>query len=67
MRAIKSRTYHNFLRVMRMIEAKGYDEKESERLTRKIFDQYEMYPLGLSILAMVDMIIENEKEGSATK
>lgn len=67
MRAIKSRTYHNFLRVMRMIEAKGYDEKESERITRGIFDQYEMYPLGLSVLAMVDMIIENEKEGSATK
>lgn len=56
MRPIKNKTYHNFMRVMRMIMAKGYDAKESERITHRIFDQYESYPEGLSILAMVEKI-----------
>ena len=58
MRAIKTRTYYNFLRVMRMIEAKGYDAQEAERVTRRIFDQYEAFPQGLSVLALVNMIEE---------
>lgn len=58
MRAIKRKTYHNFMRVMRMIQAKGYDAKEAERMTHRIFEQYESYPNGLSVLAMVEMIVE---------
>lgn len=57
MRAIKKKTYYNFMRVMRMIQAKGYDASEAERMTHRIFDQYEAYPDGLSVLALVDMIV----------
>lgn len=57
MRAIKRKTYHNFMRVMRMIQAKGYDASEAERMTHRIFNQYESYPDGLSVLALVDMIV----------
>ena len=57
MRAIKTKTYNNFMRVVRMIQKKGYDFEESVKVTRKIFDQYESYPDGLSVLKMVDMIV----------
>lgn len=50
MRAIKRKTYHNFMRVMRMIQSKGYDASEAERMTHRIFQQYEAYPNGLSVL-----------------
>jgi hypothetical protein len=40
-----------------MIQKKGYDFEESVKATRKIFDQYEAYPDGLSVLKMVDMIV----------
>lgn len=58
MRAIKRKTYHNFMRVMRMIQAKGYDAEEAERMTHRIFEQYDAHPDGLSVLAMVEMIVE---------
>ncbi len=61
MRAIKRKTYYNFMRVMRMIQAKGYDTSEAERMTHGIFDQYESHPNGLSVLRLVDMIIEKEE------
>lgn len=54
---IKSKTYYNFMRVVRMIEAKGYDRETSARLTHNIFDDYEAAPTGLSILDRVDMIL----------
>ena len=57
MRAIMRKTYYNFMRVMRMLQAKGYDAAEAERMTHRIFDQYESYPDGLSVLAIVDMIV----------
>ena len=57
MRTIKKKTYHNFMRVMRMIQDKGYDASEAERMTHRIFDQYESYPDGLSVLALVDTIV----------
>ena len=57
MRAIMRKTYYNFMRVMRMLQAKGYDAAEAERMTHRIFDQYESYPDGLSVLVLVDMIV----------
>lgn len=56
MRPIKSRTYYNFKRVMKMIEAKGHSKDVAEGITRQIFDEYEANPKGLSVLARVDMI-----------
>lgn len=57
MRPIKRKTYHNFMRVMRMIQSKGYDASEADRMTHRIFDQYESHPNGLSVLRLVDMIV----------
>lgn len=57
MRLIKRKTYHNFMRVMRMIQAKGYDATEAEKMTHRIFDQYESHPYGLSVLRLVNMIV----------
>ena len=57
MRVIKRKTYHNFMRVMKMILAKGYDAAEAEKITHRIFDQYESHPYGLSVLRLVDMIV----------
>ena len=58
MRQIKKRTYYNFMRVVRMIQNKGYDFDESVRVTERIFDQYESCPSGLSILQMASQIIQ---------
>lgn len=57
MRPIKTKTYNNFMRVVRMIQSKGYDASEAERMTHRIFDQYESHPNGLSVLRLVDMIV----------
>ena len=57
MKKIKNRTYHNFLLVMKHIEEKGYTTAEAEEITRRIFDDYEINPEGLSINARVERII----------
>ena len=60
MKPIKTKTHYNFMRVVRMIQKKGYDFDESVRVAQRIFDQYqyEDNQLGLSVLQMVDQIIE---------
>ena len=35
---MKNKTYRNFMRVMKMLSAKGYDAAESENLARIVFD-----------------------------
>lgn len=60
MRPIKRKTYHNLMRVVRMIQAKGYDFDTAVHLAHQKFDQYEDNPNGLPILALVDMIIPAE-------
>lgn len=38
---MRNRTHRNFLRVMKMVQAKGYDRQESEDLTRIVWDNVE--------------------------
>ena len=57
MRPIKTKTYYNMMRVIRMIQDKGYDFNTARDLAHRTFDQYEANPHGLPILSMVDMII----------
>ena len=57
MRPIKTKTYYNMMRVIRMIQDKGYDFNTARGLAHRTFDQYEANPHGLPILSMVDMII----------
>lgn len=60
MKPIKRKTYHNLMRVVSMIQKKGYDFDTSVRLAHQIFDQYEFNPQGLPILSLVDRIIPAE-------
>lgn len=57
MRPIKKRTYYNMMRVIRMIQGKGYDFDTASDLAHRVFNQYEFNPRGLPLLALVDMII----------
>jgi hypothetical protein len=57
MKQIKNKTYHNFMRVARMIERKGYDWETAAQLAHNVFAQYEFNPSGWSVLQLVDMII----------
>lgn len=60
MRTIKNKTYHNFMQVMKQIQAKGYDISEAERMTHHIFDEYLARPEGLSVWQRVCMIVSKE-------
>ena len=60
MRPIKKRTYYNFMRVVRMIEAKGYDHETAADITRRIFNNYEFSP-DRPVLDMVAMVITAEE------
>lgn len=55
MRPIKNKTYHNMMRVIRMIEAKGYGFDTACDIARRIFDEFN--PNGLPILEMVARIL----------
>lgn len=55
MKPIKNLTYYNFMRVVRLIEAKGYGFEEAKPIAHRIFEEYN--PNGLSVLTMVDRIV----------
>ena len=57
MKAIKKKTYHNFMIIYKQMQRKGYDKTEAEKITHRIFNQYESCPEGMSIRALADMII----------
>ena len=61
MKPIKRRTYYNFVRVVKLIMAKGYDRETSGKLARRLFDDYEASPLGLTVLQRVDLILTKEE------
>ena len=54
---IRNRNYRNFMIVMRWLAVKGYDHDECEEMARRIFDEYEANPNGLSVEQRVDMIL----------
>ena len=53
--AIKNKTYHNVMRVAKMIMAKGYTEKEAIDLALKKFAEFN--PHGMPIEAMVKQML----------
>lgn len=67
MRPIKKRTYYNMMRVIRMIQAKGYDSDLAHSLAHRTFTQYEENPHGLPILSLVDMIIPADEYNAIYK
>lgn len=60
MRDIKTKTYNNFMRVVKIIEGKGYAFDEAVSMAHGVFNQYEACPNGLSVLALVNRIMTKE-------
>ena len=58
---IRHKTYRNFMRVVRQIEAKGWSFDEAVKTAHRIFDDYEACPDGLSVEARVKMVMEAER------
>ena len=54
---MKRMTYRNFMIIIHRIMAKGYTLAESEPMARRIFEQYEKNPLGMSIEEQEKQII----------
>ena len=49
--AIKNLTYHNLMRVAKMVMEKGYTQEEAIEIAKQRFAEFN--PLGMSIEAMV--------------
>lgn len=62
MKAIKTLTYNNFMRVMRLIISKGYTRQTAEEITRRIFDEYKANPAGMPILSKIAQIVPADHE-----
>ena len=60
MKTIKNKTYHNFMYVMKQIQNKGYSFDEAEKMTHRIFNQFEACPEGLSVMQLIGMIVAKE-------
>lgn len=58
---IKNRTYHNMMIVVNKIQAKGWNFDESVEMAKRIFDEYEAHPMGLSIEARIKQILTTEE------
>ena len=58
---MKNMTYHNLMIVIRKIQQKGWSFEEAEKSARRIFAQYEAYPMGLSINAQIDQLMTKEE------
>ena len=56
---IKNLTYHNVLRVAKMIERKGYSAEEALTLARCKFAEFN--PNGMPIESMVKMMLTKEE------
>lgn len=58
---MKNRTYRNMMIVINRIQKKGWSFEEAVETARRIFDQFEAHPLGLSIEALTNQVISREE------
>lgn len=58
---MKNLTYRNLMIVIKKLQNKGWSFDESEKMARRIFAQYEAYPMGLSIEAQIKQILTKEE------
>ena len=61
MKQMKNLTYRNLMAAIRRIEAKGYDFKESEQMARRIFEEFQAQPTGVSIEERTNRIMSKEE------
>lgn len=55
---MKRKTYNNVLKVGKLIQKKGYEEKESLEMAVKLFDDLENLHNGMSVEWLIDKIKE---------
>ena len=58
---MKRKTYNNVLKAVKLIQKKGYEEKESLEIAIKLFDELEMMNNGMSIEWLIDKIANKEE------
>lgn len=58
---MKRKTYNNVLKAGKLIQKKGYEEKESLEIAVKLFDELEMTNNGMSIEWLIDKIANKEE------
>lgn len=58
---MKRKTYNNVLKAGKLIQKKGYEEKESLEIAVKLFDELEMMNNGMSIEWLIDKIANKEE------
>lgn len=58
---MKRKTYNNVLKTGKLIQKKGYEEKESLEIAVKLFDELEMMNNGMSIEWLIDKIANKEE------
>lgn len=57
---MKRKTYNNVLKAGKLIQKKGYEEKESLEMAVKIFDELEMMNNEMSVEWLIDKIANKE-------
>lgn len=60
-RTIRRKTYRNFCIIMNRITAKGWTKDEAEKMTHRIFDEYEAAPQGLTVEQRAAAILSREE------
>jgi len=58
---MKNMTYRNLMTAIKKIQKKGWSFEEAEKSARRIFAQYEAYPMGMSIEAQIDQLLTKEE------
>lgn len=58
---MKRKTYNNVLKAGKLIQKKGYKEKESLEMAVKLFDELEMMNNGMSVEWLIDKIANKEE------
>lgn len=58
---MKRKTYNNVLKAGKLIQKKGYEEKESLEIAVKLFDELEMMNNEMSVEWLIDKIANKEE------
>lgn len=65
---MKRKTYNNVLKAGKLIQAKGYSEKESLEIAVQKFDELASLKNGMSVEWLIDrMATKTEREGESMK
>lgn len=57
---MKRKTYNNVLKAGKLIQNKGYEEKESLEMAVKLFDDLENLHNGMSVEWLIDKLVEKQ-------